>query len=210
VNALRIAGAVVAIALAAVLAIAAVDVARLEDTIAADDAQFVVRPARPDWQPSGLLPGTAIERVMGADDDLDYRQALRRVVLLRERATIESGARLSVLVAAAEGALLDQVNTDTDPVRRAEALNLLGALTVADPTTSSFSRGADSGALSAAADRFQEAVTLDPTNEAARENLEIMYRLLRSQGVEDHEADETEKEGADVGAGLGGQGGSGY
>ena len=208
-NALRLAGAVLAVALAAVLAIAAVDVARLDHTIAADDAQFAVRPARPDWQPSGLLPGTAIEQVMGAGDDLDYRHALRRVVLLRERAMIESGARLSVLVAAAEGALLDQVNTDTDPVRRAEALNLLGALTVSDPTTSSFSRGADSGALSAAADRFQEAVSLDPTNEAARENLEIMYRLLRSQGVEDHEADETEQ-GADVGAGLGGQGGSGY
>lgn len=207
---LRVTGAAAALAAAALLALAAVDVARLERMLAADDAQFVVRPARPDWKPAGILPGSAIASVLGARDDLDYRRALRRVVLLRERAGIESGARLSVLVATAEGALLEQVSGDADPARRAEALNLLGALTVADPTSSSLSRGVDSGALSAAADRFREAVSLDPTNEAARENLELVYRLLRSQGVDAQEADRTETESAEVGAGLGGQGGSGY
>lgn len=209
-TALRLAGAAVALAAAALLALAAVDVARLERTIAADDAQFVVRPARPDWEPAGIFPGSAIAWVMGAQDDLDYRRALRLVVQLRGRAGIESGARLSVLVAGAEGALLEQVSTDPEPRRRAEALNLLGALTVADPTASTVSRGLDAGSLSAAADRFQEAVSLDPANEAARENLELVYRLLRSQGIDTQEADKTETEGAEVGAGLGGQGGSGY
>jgi hypothetical protein len=206
-TALRVAGAVVALAAAALLALAAVDVGTLKRTIAADDAQFVVRPARPDWEIESILPGTAVASLVGARDDLAYRQALRRVVLLRERQTVASGSRLSVLVASAEGALLDEVSKDPDPARRAQALNLLGALTVANPTVS---RALDSASLSAGADRFQEAVSLDPGNEAARENLELVYRLLRDQGVDEQEADRTEKEGAAAGAGLGGEGGSGY
>jgi hypothetical protein len=203
----RIAGAVLALTLAAVLALAAVDVGMLRRTLAADDAQFAVRPARPDWQTSGILPGTILHSLMGVQDDLEYRRAMRQVVLLRERQGVASGSRLSILVASAEGALLDEVDRDSDPERRAQALNLLGALTVANPTVS---RGFDTSSLSAGADRFQEAVSLDPANEPAKENLELVYRLLRQEGVDSQEADESEKEGAAAGAGLGGQGGSGY
>jgi hypothetical protein len=204
---LRVAAAVLALATAAVLALAAVDVGAMKHAIAADDAQFAVRPARPDWGMPGILPGSGVASLMGLQDDLAYREAMRRVVLMRERQTTASGARLSGLVASAGRALLDEASADPDPKRRAQALNLLGVLTIINPTGA---RGFDSPSLSAGADRFQEAVTLDPTNERAKENLEVTYRLLRERGVEEQEADEGEEEGAAAGAGLGGQGGSGY
>ncbi len=132
---------------------------------------------------------------------------MRKVVLLRERQTVATGSRLSVLVAAAEGALLDEAADDPDPRRRAQALNLLGVLTVLNPTAS---RGLDTPSLSAGADRFNEAIVLDPTNERAKENLEIVLRLLRQQGVDEKKNDEGQEEADKAGAGLGDQGGSGY
>lgn len=204
---LRIGGAALVLAAAAVLAVAAVDVGALQRTVSADDAQFTVRPARPDWQAPKILPGTAVESLIGVEDDLAYRDAMRKVVLLRERQTVATGSRLSVLVADAEGALLDEAADDPDPRRRAQALNLLGVLTVLNPTAS---RGLDTPSLSTGADRFQEAVALDPTNERAKENLEIVLRLLRQQGVDEKEDDEGQEEAEKAGAGLGGQGGTGY
>jgi len=205
--ALRICGAVLMLAVAAVLAIAAVDVGALQHTIAADDAQFTVRPARPDWKARQILPGRAVASLVGLRDDLAYRDALRKVVLLREGQTVATGSRLSVLVAAAEGALLDEAADDPDPRQRAQALNLLGVLTVLNPTAS---RGLDTPSLSAGAARFQESIVLDPTNERAKENLEIVLRLLRQQGVDEKENDKGEEEAQKAGAGLGDQGGSGY
>ena len=204
----RVAGALLALLAAAVLALAAVDVGALKRAIAADDAQFAVRPARPDWGMPGILPGDGVASVMGVRDDLAYRAAMRHVVKLRERETVASGSSLSVLVASAEGALLDEASEDPDPRRRSQALNLLGALTLGSATSSR--GGLDSASLSSRAERFQEAVELDPANERAKENLEVAHRLLREQGVDDQEADEGEEEGAAAGAGLGGQGGSGY
>jgi len=80
-------------------------------------------------------------------------------------------------------------------------------LTVLNPTAS---RGLDTPSLSAGAARFQESIVLDPTNERAKENLEIVLRLLRQQGVDEKENDEGEDAAQKAGAGLGDQGGSGY
>jgi hypothetical protein len=203
--AIRIVGAVILVAVAGVLAAAATDVGALQRTVAADDAQFTVRPARPDWKVRQILPGRAVASLMGVQDDLAYRLAMRKVVLLRARQVTASGSQLSVLVAAAEGALLDEAADDPDPDRRAQALNLLGVLTILNPTAS---RGLDLPSLSAGADRFSEAIVLDPTNERAKENLEIVLRLLRQHGLERQDKDE--EAAAKAGAGLGDQGGNGY
>jgi hypothetical protein len=63
-----------------------------------------------------------------------------------------------------------------DPARRSRALGLLGVLQLATPATSREER---STALKAATANLQQAIMLDPDNDDAKYNLELILRTSR-------------------------------
>jgi hypothetical protein len=171
----RLLGAALAAALAIVGALFAADVRAWRDAMRDGDVRYAVggQPA-PEWHAPTALPSGLSRRVLAVDDDRALREALlafRRAsrgtdVLQRRRAR-----------AAAESQLLDVV-TDGSRKQASQASNLLGVLTFADATSGR--RAATPVERTVAA--FREAVRLDPGNDVAKTNLELLLRLLEARG----------------------------
>lgn len=111
-----------------------------------------------------VLPQAVTERLL----DLGPQRRLRRAIRLYERARTDRGARV-----AAERAL-GAAAQDDDPRRASQALDLLALLT--------FRRGTAASAGQAVGE-LQTAIRLDPSNDAAKANLELMLRLLEAHGA---------------------------
>jgi hypothetical protein len=159
------------------LALLAEDVRGLPTAMRTGDVQLRVRPAWQDpWPDSGRLPGRAAERLLNVDDDLEYRRALRFYVMTRGRFR----ARIPGFVPPLDGArrrLRRVVKESEDPQQRALASNLLGVLTY---QTGGF---IDENYIRRTLNFFRDAVRLDPANEQAKFNLELL--LYRSRLISD-------------------------
>jgi uncharacterized membrane protein YgcG len=163
----RIAGAIALVAVAVLAALLAVDVRSWRSTLAQGDAVYAVTPGKATWTPPTVLGGAA-RSLLGTGDDVDIRRALqlyavaaatpRRLDTAVERQTLRSQAQ-SRLAAAARGRSASQAET------------LLGILAFQGP----------SGVDEATAD-FTNAVRADPTNAAAKYDLELMLRLTQAHG----------------------------
>ena len=69
---------VVALTVAIVALLLALDVGRWQTTISRDDVRFKATPTRANlWQPDELLPFHAARSLLRLDDDIEYRQTLR-------------------------------------------------------------------------------------------------------------------------------------
>jgi hypothetical protein len=133
--------------------------------LARGDAVYAVTPGRATWTASTTLGGTA-EALLGTREDLRFRRALQhyavaatvpnRLDTALERQTLRSQAS-TALAAAAHGAYASRADT------------LLGVL--------AFATSADE----AIAD-FTNAVRADPTNAAAKYDLELLLRLTAARG----------------------------
>jgi hypothetical protein len=161
-------GAAVALACVAVLAVLlARDVRSWRDAVVQGDAVYAVAPPRATWTPSTLLGG-ASETLLGIGDDLELRRALQ---LYREaEATpnrLDTAVERQSLRAQAARALARASNG----THASQAETLLGILAY-DGTN-----GAD-----AAIANFTNAVRADPSNAAAKFDLELMLRLTAAQG----------------------------
>ena len=161
------------------LALLAEDVRGLPTAMRAGDVQLRVRPAWQDpWPDSGRLPGRPAERLLGVDDDLEFRRALRFYVMTRGRYR----ARIPGFVPPLDGArrrLRRVVKESDDPGQRAMASNYLGVLTY---QTGGF---VDENYVRRTLNFFRDAVRLDPANEQAKFNLELLLyrsRLLTNDG----------------------------
>lgn len=179
------------VALAAALAVVAV--------LLAQDLRAWPHAIEHDRAPSSTIPYDAAERILGLRDQLELRLALvdvRRVVKQQvqlsdalgvqgERAAAEN--RLAVLAGSADRRVASQ------------AEDVLGVLSFGD-----LARGGFQGRPQAetALGAFQNAVRLDPSNAAARWNLEVVLRLLVAHGVRTGP-------GQSAGAGTGRHGASG-
>jgi len=165
----------VAVPLALVLALVAIEVLRVPPELAADDVRFQGAPRiqRDLWNDLGFLPGAPGARLLGTGDDVASRETIaifaqidpRKVALNSpEKEALRGRAQLEVTLRSREGGRAE---------RQSRHLNLLGVLTMARFSTS----GPEATqSLARAVGAFQNAIEVDPSNLDAKRNLE---RLLR-------------------------------
>jgi hypothetical protein len=168
----------VALAAGVILLLLAVDVGRWNTALARGDVRFKFAPTRMDlWQPDETLPFHPARRLLGVDDDLAYRDALRRFYLARPHANKWSQTNIDALRSQATVWLAEYIREGKDPRRRSQAANLLGVMGLGLAATDD--PGQRLRFLLFASRSFRGALTMDQTNEDAKFNLELALRLLR-------------------------------
>jgi len=153
---------------AALLGALADDVRRWPTAVRGGDVQVRLAALRADpWPAPDRLPFHPVERFLGVTDDLEYRRAARLFVLGRRyRSSSLTG---SVTPAQeAQRRLLTIERRAGDLSRRSAAANMRGVLT---HDTAEYG---ESGSAEQALRRFRDAVRIDPSNEQAKFNLELM------------------------------------
>lgn len=170
--------------LAVLLALVAVDVARVRTTLPADDVRFTAGAPTSGWSPRKLAPFDAGERLLGVSDDVAFREMLR---LLRSSRLLDytvSDPVLAIRRTELAERLESIVVRDPDPVLRSRASSLLGVVSVVswNSTPTQGTQQQDrSELLLAAIASFEQAIALDPENDDAKYNLQLM--LQRGEGL---------------------------
>lgn len=170
-------GAAVCLALAAMLTLLAADVSRWDHALRAGDVRYRGNPGDRDlWNPTALVPLGTARTVLGVDDDLAFRQAVRALRLSRLEETETPDTKLALQRADAEARLEAIGARDGDPARRSRAKTLLGVLHLATRVADAEEQAA---ALKVAVVNLQEAIALDPENSDAKFNLEFALQQRR-------------------------------
>ena len=166
--------------LSLVLVVLAVDVVRSHEAIASGDDDYALAPKRGGlWQPGSLGASTISRKVLGVDDDLAFREAVR-ALRISQRDDPTDDDPDAVLRRAKAQKLLQEVSTsDPDPRRRSRALSLLSVLLLSTPAADQEERAATQRVALA---NLQKAIETDPTNNEAKYNLEAVLR--RRAGVQ--------------------------
>jgi hypothetical protein len=169
--------AVIAIPVAIVLVVLAVDILRTPEWISGDDARFASAPLRGSglWNEPGMLATRARIRTLGIADDLAFRRTLARFKRLQpgtadqniDPAQEDRWAKLQFELTTGSR---DNPNVH----RRSELQNLLGVLLLARYLYASPDER--SALLTNAIGSFRTAVELDPANDDAKLNLELALR----------------------------------
>jgi hypothetical protein len=172
---LAVLAALLLLAAAAALLLLARDVRAWEAQLAQDDLVFRQTPGRPAlWEPNERVPGGAARRLLGVEDDLAFRDALRLFRLGRPRQLAYDKPALVARRGQAQAELAELTRTDPEERRRSEAANLVGVLSLGvegRENAQARVRFLESGVAS-----FQAAVQLDDGNERAKYNLELALR----------------------------------
>ena len=199
--------ALVLVAGAVVLSVLALDVVRWGSQLEEADLRYqAMRGDRKMWHADTVLPAKVSRKVIAVDDDIAYREALQmfRLSGLRaEQATLgqvatKSGAELR----------LERIGrTHPDLKLRSQAANLRGVMSFEEARGTSQDPGLF---LRRALADFKESMRLDPENEAAKYNLELVLRLIET--TEENEGGGSTGARADTPASGAGSatGGSGY
>jgi hypothetical protein len=171
--------AALALVLAFALALLARDVRGWQESIDAGDRSFQVTPGPPGlWDPDDAPMKGLARRLLGIDDDLALREAGQLLRRSRPRATLQRTPTQIALGTSAQLALSAVQRDDVDAELRSAAANELGTLAFADVLSDSTQA---SERAKRGVQKFTEAVKLDPTNEAAMFNLELLLTLARAQ-----------------------------
>jgi hypothetical protein len=173
----RAAAGVGCVVLAALAALLARDVWRIDKALRDGDVRAAATSADPRlWEAAETLPLGLAERLLASGDDVDNRVLVARATrLAQEEAQTPLQARRRTPVEAALGRV---EQGDPEPRRASQAALLLGVLVFTDPEDPS--RRTETPTDKAAA-RFRSAVLLDPGNDVAKRNLELMLQQDRSQ-----------------------------
>jgi hypothetical protein len=182
----RLVAAAVMLAAAVFLALLARDTWHWSRAVADADARAAVAPVSPDaWRTDTTLPSALTRRLLGIGDDLAFRRtAVRAIAMTTETPTVKSQKQRSYV----ESALARIARGDSDPVRAARAADYLGVLLYADPPTpdqaaNAYQDPTQTGPSNQqtpeqkATVQFAIAVRLDPNDDNAARNLELMLRL---------------------------------
>jgi hypothetical protein len=201
----RVLGAVACLAAAALLLLFAVDARDWGKRIATDDLRFDANPSPTNlWRPVEVAPFGLARGVLGIDDDVQYRRAVRLFRLGRPLENLTARSFES-LRAQAQVALADVEQGGNDRARRSQAANLLGvldlSLAVRDSTLATTF-------LADAIGSFRDAMALDDSNADARFNLE--YALYELKSGEDQLPKGTERPGQPGGRAALAKPGRGY
>ncbi len=169
------AAAALCLALAVVAVLAARDAGAWRDAIRAGDLADLTRTTgkAPTWRADETAPFGIGRRLLGVDDDLAYRRAIARFQLAHTGIpSFDTGLEGTDLRVEAEAALARVIRAEHDRRRASAAENLLGVLAVLDANQADGSTSVDRAVL-----EFQAAIRLDPANEQAKSNLELLYHL---------------------------------
>jgi hypothetical protein len=124
------------------------------------------------WSLGTSLPFA--DEIFGIDDDLVYRQALRKYAAQSRRQAARYNFSSPGLRAEAQAALADAENSGLSPQRRSKLANLQGVLsydeTIANP--------GEPALIEQTLSLFQRAIQTDPSNTEAKYNLEYLFRLF--------------------------------
>jgi hypothetical protein len=162
-------------AAAIVLALLAHDVGRWPAAVRAGDvaATGPARSGSTTWSVDETLPFSPARRLLGLDDDLAYRRA---AALFRRAYTrdpeFERSLAGTALRVRAETSLAHEIRTDSDRQRASAASNMLGILALVDAASAQTGQAT----IDRSVFEFQEAIRLDPANEQAKANLELLYQ----------------------------------
>jgi hypothetical protein len=199
-TALRAAGGAVCLALAVFAVLLARDVWHVHTGLATGDARDRLTPVDTrSWSADTLVPGGLARSVLGVGDDLAFRALMARGRTMTAPATNDQARRRRFPVEEAL-ALEEQ---DPDRVRASQAANLLGIFYSTDPNEPN--RPAAQKALA----EFVTAVRLDPTNETAKSNLELMLEQSAADRLRGRKGASAGEAPGNAGAGRR-QGGNGY
>jgi hypothetical protein len=203
----RLAVAALALVLAVLLALVARDVRRWDASLADGDRRFQVAPAAEGlWQPGGRSVGGVARTLLGIDDDLALREAGQLLRRSRPRAGLQRTQGQIALATSAQVALSEIQGGDYPRELRSIAANEIGTLAFADALADTFQAAERA---QAGVQKFREAVSLDPENDVAMLNLELLMTLRRAQDPRVDPAGVTRGGGGAPGAGSGG-GGRGF
>lgn len=176
------AGAVICLALALALGLLALDVARSRDALVQDDVQYRITPGKTGmWRASTHVPFDLAVTLIGTEDDVELRRAVRSVRLARldDPSVSLSDPEIALLRNDAQARLDAIVAGDADARTKSRAAGLLGVLGLARLGSETQDRVALLGATVA---NLQLAIALDPANDEAKYNLELA--LQRSRGIQ--------------------------
>jgi hypothetical protein len=178
------AGAVLCVALASALFLVAVDVGRVSDAMAADDVRYRAEPEGAGlWRPETTVPFDLGERILGVNDDVAFREAVKALRLGRLDLGITSDPELALHRGEARARLQQIASEDADRVRRSRATNLIGVIAFSQSLTEARDQAAF---IQDAAAAFLAAIELDPDNREAKANLELA--LQRGRALQPTEA----------------------
>ena len=163
------------LALAVLAGLVARDAAAIQRAFDRSDLAFEAQPAAERlWKIDTRLPHA--RRLLGVEDDLLYRHALRAFAVDARRAENPYDFARPAFRAEAQATLGSaERSTSLAPALRSKAASLQGVLTfeeaTADPVNGPM-------LIKRSLDEFARAVRIDPTNEEAKYNLEFVLRLM--------------------------------
>jgi hypothetical protein len=199
----RAAAGIACLVLAALAALLARDVWHVEKALRDGDARAGSAPVeRRSWEADPTLPSGLLEGLLATEDDVEYRDlAARAIALARNHIPGPVQGRQRAAIEAA----LNGIERDTSDRRRAsQAALLTGVLVYADPQDTS--QRTETPSEKAAA-RFRAAILLDPRNDVAKRNLELMLQEEREQQEQSPQSSSGGEEPGGGGAGLAPAGG---
>jgi hypothetical protein len=168
------AGGLVCLVLAVFLILLAADVLRWRNALQASDVRYRANASAAGlWQIDALVPGDPGRSLLGIDDDLALRKAVRSLELSSLGSRAQFKPQLIVQRADAEARLQTLASGGGDRTQRSRAAELLGVLQLASPTGNPQQRSAF---LLKAVANLQKAIQLDPSNDEAKYNLEVALR----------------------------------
>lgn len=199
------AAAIVAVPLALVLAVLAVDVLRVPGKLEAGDVRFEAAPRRAEgaWSGIDFVKGWPAKRLLDVGDDLAYRKALARFLRVEPGVVEIYGPELENLRGRVQVDLTRLSAEDDNPARRSRFLNLLGAMSLDRYTYDAAEREA---ILRKAIFTFRSAVETDPGNEDAKVNLELALRDAKATNLPGTDPSGGAAEGSISGQGTSGSG----
>lgn len=174
-RAFPLAAAVVLIGLAVVLALFAVDVRAWQGRLTRDDLRFRAHQSHLGlWQSPTVLPRDPARLVLGIDDALSYRAGLELFWFSRVGVSTGGQPDFAAERVVAEERLQTLLETAATREERSNAANLLGVMTVTAPAADT---ATELEGIERARMLFTQALRDDPTNYAARVNLELVLRI---------------------------------
>lgn len=171
--------AVLCAGIAVLLGLLAADITSWRSTVARDDLRFRALPTHTHlWQPTTVLPGDPAGSLIGTSSTTAYRHAIQFFWFSRIGSNPERRMDTPTLRATTQDLLLAQLAHAPTLAQRSVAANLLGVLVVSTPAPS---RDQDVilQILKRAAGYFQQSIALDSTNANAKQNLELVLRIVR-------------------------------
>lgn len=173
----RVAGAVVAVGLAVALALLARDVWAWQSSLGRGDvsSQYRLVSTRA-WQPSETMPFHLARGLLDLGDDVADRTALELYVHAEN--TTGGGVAYDRARGQAEAALA-RIERTADPHRASQAATLLGIMAFQDVSRA---LPGQPSSVQRTYDEFLNAVRLDPGNEAAKFDLELLLQIRKVPG----------------------------